>query len=71
MLEIKIAQEYTGQQIDVCYLVPMWKEVLDFSTGCGKPEDTVADIISAALRTAKMRYGSSSQHRKGCQLDRP
>ena len=46
MLEVQIAQEYTGQQIDVCYLVPMWKEVLDFSTGCGKPEDTVADIIS-------------------------
>ena len=33
MLEVQIAQEYTGQQIDVCYLVPMWKEVLDFSTG--------------------------------------
>ncbi|MCQ4871821.1 alpha-glucuronidase, partial [Blautia producta] len=43
---VQIAQEYTGQQIDVCYLVPMWKEVLDFSTGSGKPEDTVADIIS-------------------------
>lgn len=46
MLEVQIAQEYTGQQIDVCYLVPMWKEVLNFSTGCGKSRDTVADIIS-------------------------
>lgn len=30
ILEVQAAQEYTGQQIDVCYLVPMWKEVLDF-----------------------------------------
>lgn len=46
MLEVQIAQEYTGQQIDVCYLVPMWKEVLDFSTGCQKTGDRVKDIIS-------------------------
>lgn len=31
-VELQIAQEYTGQQIDVCYLVPMWKEILDFNT---------------------------------------
>lgn len=29
-LEVQITQEYTGQQRHVCYLVPMWKEVLDF-----------------------------------------
>lgn len=46
ILEVQAAQEYTGQQIDVCYLVPMWKEVLDFSTGCGKEADTVADVVS-------------------------
>jgi len=46
MLEIQIAQEYTGQQIDLCYLVPMWKEVLDFRTGCQEHDDTVADIVS-------------------------
>ena len=46
MLEVQIAQEYTGQQIDVCYLVPLWKEVLDFETGCGKTADTVADIVA-------------------------
>lgn len=31
-LELQIAQEYTGQQIDLCYLAPMWKEILDFET---------------------------------------
>lgn len=45
MLEVQIAQEYTGQQIDVCYLVPMMKEVLDFKTGCAKENDRVSDII--------------------------
>ena len=46
MLEVQIAQEYTGQQIDVCYLIPMFKEVLDFKTYCKPEKDTVADIIS-------------------------
>lgn len=46
MLEVQVAQEYTGHQIDVCYLIPMFKEVLDFKTYCGKEKDTVADIIS-------------------------
>ncbi len=46
MLEVQVAQEYTGQQIDLCYLIPLFKEVLDFKTYC-KPEcDTVADIVS-------------------------
>jgi len=46
ILEVQIAQEYTGQQIDLCYLLPMWKEVLDFRTYCQEEEDTVADIVS-------------------------
>jgi alpha-glucuronidase len=46
MLEFQITQEYTGQQKHVCYLVPMWKEVLSFKTYCSDKDDTVADIIS-------------------------
>jgi alpha-glucuronidase len=59
ILEVQIAQEYTGQQIDVCYLIPMFKEVLDFHTYANVNEqqnsnpisandnlDTVADIVS-------------------------
>lgn len=46
ILEVQIAQEYTGQQIDVCYLIPMYKEVLDFRTYCGNDKDKVSDIIS-------------------------
>ena len=46
MMEVQIAQEYTGHQIDVCYLIPMFKEILEFKTYRTKENDTVADIIS-------------------------
>jgi alpha-glucuronidase len=39
-VELQITQEYTGQQRHLCYLVPMWKEVLDFdlqAAGAGTP----------------------------------
>ncbi|MDR9854261.1 alpha-glucuronidase family glycosyl hydrolase [Paenibacillus sp. VCA1] len=32
MAEFQITQEYTGQQKHLAYLVPQWKEVLDFDT---------------------------------------
>jgi alpha-glucuronidase len=45
ILELEIAQEYTGQQIDLCYLLPMWREILDFDT-CAKGKDsTVLNIV--------------------------
>lgn len=46
ILEVQIAQEYTGQQRHVCYLIPMFKEVLGFHTYCEKEKDTVADLVS-------------------------
>ncbi len=53
MLEVQIAQEYTGQQIHVCYLIPWFKEVLSFKTGLqieqfGEKQGgvTVADLVS-------------------------
>ena len=46
MLEVQIAQEYTGHQIDVCYLIPEFKEILGFRTYVKEEKDTVADIIS-------------------------
>lgn len=36
ILEFQITQEYTGHQRDICYLVPMWKETMDFDTKHGK-----------------------------------
>lgn len=46
ILEVQIAQEYTGQQRHVCYLIPMFREILAFRTYCSETEDTVADIVS-------------------------
>ena len=46
MLEVQIAQEYTGQQRHVCYLLPWFREILDFRTHNGQPYDTVKDIVS-------------------------
>lgn len=46
MLEVQVAQEYTGHQIDICYLIPMFKEILDFNTYCGTENSRVADVIS-------------------------
>lgn len=41
-----MTREYTGQQRHVCYLVPQWKELLDFDTfakGEGSPVKKIAD----------------------------
>ncbi|MDE5933039.1 MAG: alpha-glucuronidase, partial [Lachnospiraceae bacterium] len=46
MLEVQIAQEYTGQQRHLCYLIPMFREILKFRTHVKKEEDTVRDIVS-------------------------
>ncbi len=43
MLEVQIAQEYTGQQRHVCYLIPWFKEILSFNTHLN--EYTVGDIV--------------------------
>ena len=46
MLEVQVAQEYTGQQKHVCYLLPMWKEILEFNTYANNLNTTVADVVS-------------------------
>ena len=46
MLEVQIAQEYTGQQRHLCYLIPMFKQILQFRTYVREEEDTVMDIVS-------------------------
>ncbi|MCM1267243.1 MAG: alpha-glucuronidase [Bacteroidales bacterium] len=46
ILEVQIAQEYTGQQRHVCYLIPMFQEILRFRTYVKEEDDTVRDIVS-------------------------
>ena len=47
MVEFQIAQEYTGQQRHVCYLLPMFREVLDFHLEHRAEGDRVSENISA------------------------
>ncbi|MBA7684326.1 Xylan alpha-(1-_2)-glucuronosidase [subsurface metagenome] len=49
MLELQVTQEYTGHTIHLCYLVPQWKEVLDFDTYAKGPGSTVKKILSGSL----------------------
>src|SRR5699024_8885293 len=53
MLELQITQEYTGQQKDVCYLIPQWKEILDFDTYAKGEGTKIKDIISGRIYNNK------------------
>ncbi|MGH9620698.1 MAG: alpha-glucuronidase family glycosyl hydrolase [Bryobacteraceae bacterium] len=45
-LELQITQEYTGQQRHVVYLVPMWKQILDFNLHVNGGNTPVKKIIA-------------------------
>ncbi|HHV31642.1 MAG TPA: alpha-glucuronidase [Clostridiales bacterium] len=49
IIEFQIAQEYTGHQIDLCFLVPLWKEALDFDTDAKGKGSFVREIVSGKL----------------------
>jgi alpha-glucuronidase len=45
-IELQITQEYAGQQRHTVFLVPMWKEVLDFDMEVNGQHTPVKDIIA-------------------------
>ena len=45
-IELQITQEYTGQQRHTVFLVPMWKEVLDFDMAVNGQHTPAKDIIA-------------------------
>ncbi|HVQ93130.1 MAG TPA: alpha-glucuronidase [Mycobacteriales bacterium] len=51
-VEFQLTQEYTGHQIDVCYLVPQWKQVLDFAADADG-----AEPVSTILATRARAHG--------------
>lgn len=55
VLELQITQEYTGQQKHLCYLVPMWKQILDFDTRAKGKDTSVKRIINGSVFNNK--YG--------------
>ncbi len=48
-IELQITQEYTGQQRQLCFLVPMWKEVLDFDMRVDGKSTLVKDLVSGRV----------------------
>ena len=53
--ELQITQEYLGQSIDLAFLAPMWREVLDADTYANGPGTTVASIVDGS---AKLQHPS-------------
>jgi alpha-glucuronidase len=47
-VELQITQEYTGQQRHTCFLVPMWKEVLDFDLHVNKRFTPVKEVVGGS-----------------------
>jgi alpha-glucuronidase len=47
-IELQITQEYTGQARHLVFLVPMWKETLDFDMGAAKVKSLVPAFVGVA-----------------------
>jgi alpha-glucuronidase len=45
-IELQVTQEYTGQQRHLCFLIPMWKEVLDFDLHANRASSPVKEILT-------------------------
>jgi len=45
-IELQVTQEYLGQQRHVCFLVPMWKEILDFDMQARGSATPVREIVA-------------------------
>ncbi|HEV2294727.1 MAG TPA: alpha-glucuronidase family glycosyl hydrolase [Tepidisphaeraceae bacterium] len=52
MLELQVTQEYTGQDVHLCYLVPMWKEALDFDTHARGAGSSVTGVLDGSVHSA-------------------
>ncbi|MBV8896749.1 MAG: glucosiduronase [Acidobacteriaceae bacterium] len=45
-IEFQVTQEYTGQQRHLCFLLPMWEEVLNFDMRVNGRAALIKDIVS-------------------------
>jgi alpha-glucuronidase len=45
-IELQVTQEYTGQQRHLCFLPPMWKEVLDFDLRVNGGATSVKELVA-------------------------
>jgi len=61
-IELQVTQEYLGQQRHLVFLVPMWKEILDFDMHVGGVT-RVKDIVSGRQNPLPQRAQSSTEER--------
>ena len=52
IIEFQLAQEYTGQQKHVCWLIPMFKEIMEHHTRHDFPDDRVSRIVCGVAAVA-------------------
>ena len=45
-IELQVTQEYTGQQRHLCFLPPMWKEILDFDLRVNDGATPVKELVA-------------------------
>jgi len=49
ILEFQVTQEYLGHSKDVCFLIPQWKEYLDFDTYAKGEGSTIDKVANGSL----------------------
>jgi alpha-glucuronidase len=54
-VELQITQQYLGQQRHLCFLVPMWKDVLEFNMHASEGETPVKQLVGG--KTFKRQRG--------------
>ena len=47
IMELQITQEYTGHQIDLCYLPYLWEDIMKFDTACC-PQGRIKELVEKA-----------------------
>jgi alpha-glucuronidase len=48
-IELQVTQEYTGQQRHLCFLAPLWKEILDFDMHATDGSTPVKDLVAGRV----------------------
>ena len=67
VMELQITQEYTGHQIDLCYLPWLWEDIMRFDTAHG-PVSTITELVGPYKKGSSFIEGFAAVSNVG--LDR-
>jgi alpha-glucuronidase len=68
VMELQITQEYTGHQIDLCFLPWLWENIMNFDTGYG-PRGRIREIAGKSLKGAAGLEGFAAVANTGLDLN--